>query len=298
MVFESGRVSTMRTTSPTFAEFCSSWAWNFDGAPDDLLVPRVRLDHVDLHDDRLVHRARDDDAAALLACGRARAPASAGGRSACARPAGTLTRRALLGALGARERACASSSAATAQAAAGRLLGRRRLCRRRLCLGGGLPRPELQASAPASASVLAWLGRDSGRLGSSGRWPPRSQPAQPESPRPSQSFRVSSLMRALSQLSRSLTHRQNPRDLALRQLQPRAVLERAGHRLEAQVEELLTPLVEPSSSSSSVRSRSSLGLVKEISLPLHDLRLDRTASGRRAAAPPWRAAPGRRPART
>src|SRR5581483_635832 len=27
-VAESGRVSTMRTTSPTFAAFCSSWAWN------------------------------------------------------------------------------------------------------------------------------------------------------------------------------------------------------------------------------------------------------------------------------
>src|SRR5256714_997726 len=36
-------------------------------AADDLLVARVRLDRVDLHHDRLVHRARDDDAAALLA---------------------------------------------------------------------------------------------------------------------------------------------------------------------------------------------------------------------------------------
>src|SRR5207248_4896354 len=34
---------------------------------NDLLVARVRLDRVDLDDDRLVHRARDDDAAALLA---------------------------------------------------------------------------------------------------------------------------------------------------------------------------------------------------------------------------------------
>src|SRR5438105_14873635 len=33
---------------------------------DDLLVARVRLDRVDLDDDRLVHRARDDDAAPLL----------------------------------------------------------------------------------------------------------------------------------------------------------------------------------------------------------------------------------------
>src|SRR5207248_10282191 len=28
-VFDNGRVSTMRTVSPTFAWFCSSWAWNF-----------------------------------------------------------------------------------------------------------------------------------------------------------------------------------------------------------------------------------------------------------------------------
>src|SRR5439155_19865514 len=35
---------------------------------------------------------------------------------------------------------------------------------------------------------------------------------------------------------------QDPRDLALRQLQARRVLERAGDRLEAQVEELLPPL--------------------------------------------------------
>src|SRR4051794_16279697 len=38
-----------------------------DAAPDDLLVARMRLDRVDLHHDRLVHRARDDDPPALLA---------------------------------------------------------------------------------------------------------------------------------------------------------------------------------------------------------------------------------------
>src|SRR5215210_9495343 len=37
-----------------------------DRAPDDLLVLRVQLDHVDLDDDRLVALVRDDDAAALL----------------------------------------------------------------------------------------------------------------------------------------------------------------------------------------------------------------------------------------
>src|SRR5215211_1392988 len=35
-------------------------------APDDLLVLRVQLDHVDLDDDRLVALVRDDDTAALL----------------------------------------------------------------------------------------------------------------------------------------------------------------------------------------------------------------------------------------
>src|SRR5215211_2739593 len=36
------------------------------GAPDDLLVLRVQLDHVDLDDDRLVALVGDDDAATLL----------------------------------------------------------------------------------------------------------------------------------------------------------------------------------------------------------------------------------------
>src|SRR5689334_20489364 len=38
-----------------------------DRAPDDLLVLRVALDHVDLDDDRLVALVGDDDAAPLLA---------------------------------------------------------------------------------------------------------------------------------------------------------------------------------------------------------------------------------------
>src|SRR5919204_658567 len=50
-----------------------------DAAPDDLLVARVRLDRVDLDDDRLVHRVGDDDAAALLP------PAALGLRLRCAR---------------------------------------------------------------------------------------------------------------------------------------------------------------------------------------------------------------------
>src|SRR5436305_4271724 len=38
-----------------------------DAAPDDLLVALVRADQLDLDNDRLVHRARDNDATALLA---------------------------------------------------------------------------------------------------------------------------------------------------------------------------------------------------------------------------------------
>src|SRR5437764_3247583 len=38
-----------------------------DAAPNDLLVALVRAAQLDLDDDRLVHRARDDDATALLA---------------------------------------------------------------------------------------------------------------------------------------------------------------------------------------------------------------------------------------
>src|SRR6266487_1668442 len=39
----------------------------FRGAANDLLVARVRLHGVDAYDDRLVHRARDDDATTLHA---------------------------------------------------------------------------------------------------------------------------------------------------------------------------------------------------------------------------------------
>src|SRR5439155_1187145 len=39
-------------------------------AADDLFIARVGLDHLDLDDDRLVHRVRDDDAAALLTAAR------------------------------------------------------------------------------------------------------------------------------------------------------------------------------------------------------------------------------------
>src|SRR5690348_10709689 len=73
-----------------------------DRAANDLLVPRVLLDHVHLDDDRLVHRARDDDAAALLA-----APAVVLGlRQAHDRLAlgcGHVHAPPLLGALGARK---------------------------------------------------------------------------------------------------------------------------------------------------------------------------------------------------
>ena len=66
-VFESGRVSTMRTTSPDVRRVALVVRVELRRAADDLLVARVRLHRLDLDDDRLVHRGRDDDAAALLA---------------------------------------------------------------------------------------------------------------------------------------------------------------------------------------------------------------------------------------
>src|SRR5439155_5619751 len=41
-----------------------------------------------------------------------------------------------------------------------------------------------------------------------------------------------------------VAHGEDPRDLALGELQARAVLERAGRRLETQVEQLLPPVVQ------------------------------------------------------
>ena len=72
----------MRTRSPTFAAFCSSCAWNLRRAADDLLVLGCALIDVDPDDDRLVHRVRHDDAAALLA------PAELAPRASAARTIG------------------------------------------------------------------------------------------------------------------------------------------------------------------------------------------------------------------
>ena len=70
LVFDSGRVSTMRTVSPIAGLVGLVVRVELHRAPDDLLVARVQLGHVDLDDDRLVGLVGDDDAAALLA-GRA-----------------------------------------------------------------------------------------------------------------------------------------------------------------------------------------------------------------------------------
>ena len=55
------------TMSPILAAFCSSWAWKRFERRTTFLYRAVRLDRVDLDDDRLVALVRDDRAEALLA---------------------------------------------------------------------------------------------------------------------------------------------------------------------------------------------------------------------------------------
>ena len=62
LVADSGRDSSMRTVSPTWASFASSWALNFVRQADDALVERVARQALDGHDDRLVHLVADDAA--------------------------------------------------------------------------------------------------------------------------------------------------------------------------------------------------------------------------------------------
>src|SRR6266508_2099842 len=241
-------------------------------AADDLLVARMRLHRLDAHDDRLLHCARDDDAAPLLA----RAP-----------PCDTRTRSvgdrlAALGrlALGARAQPALAPGLplrlgrALGSGGLGRRLdlGGRRLLGRRLLGGGllgrrflgrrflgrrllgrrllGLLRRYLGNDLRFDRSLLGlllpralWL-----LLGLVGRLT--------DGLRLDRSLLGLLLRRALrllfghgclTGLSLELSlvpHRQDARDLAFRELQARGVLERAGRRLEAEVEQLLTPLCE------------------------------------------------------
>src|SRR5262249_13633617 len=93
-------------------------------------------------------------------------------------------------------------------------------------------------------------------------------------------------------------HGQDAGDLALGELQPRGVLERAGGRLEAEVEQLLPRVGQPV-------LQLVVGQVTHVPSPQtdHHPRASRTstsraASARRGAALPWQAAPTRRRART
>src|SRR6266508_4065502 len=226
-------------------------------AADDLLVARMRLHRLDAHDDRLLHCARDDDAAPLLA----RAP-----------PCDTRTRSvgdrlAALGllALGARAQPALAPGLplrlgrALGSGGLGRRLdlGGRRLLGRRL-LGGGLLGRRLLGL------LRRYLGNDL-RLGRSllGLLLPRALwlllglvGRLTDGLRLDRSLLGLLLRRALrllfghgclTGLSLELSlvpHRQDARDLAFRELQARGVLERAGRRLEAEVEQLLTPLCE------------------------------------------------------
>src|SRR5205807_2668872 len=81
------------------------------------------------------------------------------------------------------------------------------------------------------------------------RSPPRSPPptpAWPESPRSALRSSRSRSSRCPCLLCLAFIHdRQDPRDLALCELETRRVLQRARHRLEAEVEQLPPPLREP-----------------------------------------------------
>ena len=55
-------ISSIRTVSPTWASFSSSWALNLRRQADDALVERVARQALDGHDDRLVHLVADDAA--------------------------------------------------------------------------------------------------------------------------------------------------------------------------------------------------------------------------------------------
>ena len=141
-VFDSGRVSTMRTTSPTLRPVLLVVRVELRRAADDLLVPLVRLHGVDLDDDRLVHRARDDDAAALLAAAALVLGLRERGRSACARRA---SRASASSACGARGAGCACASAS------GRLR-RGGFARRR---GAAAPRRRRSSASAAGSSAGA-----------------------------------------------------------------------------------------------------------------------------------------------
>src|SRR5262249_49459152 len=130
----------------------------------------------------------------------------------------------------------------------------------RLALGGALARRVrgvVALRARAGPALLLLRGRRRGGLPRPGlfgaRGPPRGCSPGPPEPPPLVRYRGrtappspgSVLLQplALSRLSFG-SDREDASDLALRELQPRAVLERTRRRLEAQVEQLLPPIGE------------------------------------------------------
>ena len=170
-VRDSGRLSTTRTRSPSWASLRSSWACSVVGRADDLLVAAVAPGDLDPHGDRLVGLVGDDDALAHLAVAAVACSAARRRRPARARPCAALALL-LLAAAAARgglapARAASRSSAWRAAGGARRRSARPACSRPWAALGpcarARAPRPPAAASAasprwprsPASASAVS-----------------------------------------------------------------------------------------------------------------------------------------------
>src|SRR5581483_9205604 len=227
-----------------------------DRAADDLLVPRMLLDHVHLDDDRLVHRARDDDAAALLRAAalvlRLRQPDD--GLPLGSRRVHTA---ALLGAQGARKMLALLLRPGLSRRSLSRSLSRR-----------------FRGGAGGSLGIRT-VGRGSGRL-LFRRWLLVLSRRSRLRLRRHDLFLVFSLFGHAFPFadSRSLTTvriRAISRFVSFsRALFSSAPVTDWKRRLNSSCRRSTSRC----SSSSSVRSLNSLGLVKELGLPFHDLRLD------------------------
>ena len=226
------------------------------------------------------------------------------GRSGAAAPASSSPSAA------GRRRARSAAGSAAAGLPHQPLLGGRRFLGRGRRLGGESPRRRLlgrrRRLGAGSSSAAGGVSRGaSGAVTSGAASAGVSRPLTARS-----SLRVSLSRLFLSAISLSLSvlpcglgfalglDGQDPRDLALRQLQARAVLERAGHRLEAEVEELLPAFGQPVVELVVRQISNSLGLVKRAQPLSSPLWFSPTASGPRGEALPLRAAPARRRART
>ena len=272
MVFESGRVSTMRTTSPTSAVFRSSWAWSlllrrttflyFGCARIVSTLTTIVLSPLSETTTPRRSWRRPSSASGF---GRAddrlarRSPACARASSACGARARGRRLRFFFG--------CPETAARAAASAAPR-----RQAPRRQRLGSGLgrraPRRPPRRQAPSAAAGSSAAGSSAAASGSAAApprpRPPAQRPRAPAAsgsgcslglgrppPRParwSRPWSSSSAISALCLLSPalrcSLLDGQDAGDLAPGPAAAGCVLERAGRRLEAEVEQLLPRLGE------------------------------------------------------